>query len=87
MKPVKKTVRVRKSCDTVPLWTIVWIHLKLCELVVSPDVCVVGGERHEEVDQREHHQEAGDRRDDEHHLKMLKFLCLVFLYFEALGHN
>jgi hypothetical protein len=54
------------------------MYLKLCELVVSPDVGVVGGERHEEVDQGEHHQEAGDRRDDKHHLKILKFYISSF---------
>jgi hypothetical protein len=50
------------------------MYLKLCELVMPPDVGVVGGERHEEVDQGEHHQEAGDRSDDEHHLQILTFL-------------
>ncbi len=54
------------------------IYLKLCELVVPPDMGVVGGERHEEVDQGEHHQEAGDRRDDKHHLQMLNFFHISF---------
>ncbi len=54
------------------------MYLKLCELVVAPDVGVVGRERHEEVDKGEHHQEAGDRRDDEHHLQMLTFFHIAF---------
>ena len=44
------------------------IYRKICELVVSTDMSVVGGEGHQEVDQGEDDQGAGHRRQDKHHL-------------------
>ena len=49
---------------------VVEVH-KVCELVVAPDVGVVGGESHQEVDQRHDHQHAGSRGDQKHHLRPL----------------
>ena len=55
-------------------------YLELGELVVTPDVGIVGGQSHQEVDQREDHEEAGDGGDDEHHLckVMTPFLGRIF---------
>ena len=44
------------------------IHRQVSELVVPADVSVVGGEGHQEVDERENDQGARHRRQDEHHL-------------------
>ena len=43
-------------------------HSEIGELVVSPDVGVVGGQGHEEVDEGDDHQGAGHCGQDEHHL-------------------
>ena len=40
--------------------------LELTELVVAADVGVVGGERHQEVNEADDDDEAGDGRQDEH---------------------
>ena len=45
---------------------------EVCELVVAPDVGVVGGERHQEVDQGHDHQHAGSRGDHEVQLGILQ---------------
>ena len=44
------------------------VNLKFCELVVAPDVGVVGRQGHQEVDQGHHNHHAGRRRQDKHHL-------------------
>lgn len=50
---------------------VVEVH-KVCELVMAPDVGVVGGERHQEVDQGHDHQHAGRRGDHEVQLGVLQ---------------
>ena len=46
-----------------------FFYLKLCKFVMTPDMGIVGRQGHEEVDQGEDHQEAGDGGNDEHHLE------------------
>ena len=44
------------------------VYREICELVVAPDVSIVCGERHQEVDEGQDDQGARHRRQDEHHL-------------------
>ena len=44
------------------------VYREIRELVVSPDVSVVGSEGHQEVDEGQDHQGARHRRQDKHHL-------------------
>ena len=51
---------------------VVEIH-KVSELIVTPDVGVVSGERHQEVDQGHDDQHTGGCGDQEHHLGSLNY--------------
>ena len=50
---------------------VVEVH-EVCELVMAPDVGVVGGERHQEVNQGHDHQHARRSGNQEHHLRPLQ---------------
>lgn len=47
------------------------VHLKISELVMALDMCIVCRQGHQELDKRQHHHQAGHRGEDEHHLSPL----------------
>ena len=56
------------------------VYREICELVVAPDVSIVCGERHQEVDEGQDDQGARHRRQDEHHLRKIGLVLNLVQY-------
>ena len=60
--------------------------LEFAELVVAADVGVVGGQRHQEVDETDDDNEAGDGRQDEHDGGVLHVVLAEHLHLGRANH-
>ena len=61
------------------IFTMKIVHLKISELVMALDMCIVCRQGHQELDKRQHHHQAGHRGEDEHHLSPLNIVLAEHL--------